>query len=98
MMKMLIKLDEDKIVREKKYDINKINKYLASAFDKRGMSKDKDGWYINGNFTTCGSLIIKLSKKDWFMDNVTDWLWFDSSDSSTDDLKAHYSRKRLAVG
>ncbi len=98
MMKMLIKLDEDKIAREKKYDINKINAYLASAFDKRGMTKDKDDWYINGNFTNCGSLIISLSEKDWFMDNVTEWLWYDTSDSSTDDLKAHYSRKRAAVG
>ena len=42
MMKMLIRLNEDKIAREKKYDINKINNYLASAFDKRGMSRDKD--------------------------------------------------------
>ena len=69
MMKMLIKLDEDKIRREKKYDINKINAYLTSAFDKRGMTKDEDDWYINGNFSNCGSLIINLSEKDWFMDN-----------------------------
>ena len=98
MMKMLIKLDEDKIRREKKYDINKINAYLTSAFDKRGMTKDEDDWYINGNFSNCGSLIINLSEKDWFMDNVDEWLWYDSSDVSTDDLKAHYSRKRAAVG
>ncbi len=98
MMKMLIKLDEDKIRREKKYDINKINAYLTSAFDKRGMTKDEDDWYINGNFSNCGSLIINLSEKDWFMDNVDEWLWYDSSDASTDDLKAHYSRKRAAVG
>ena len=98
MMTMLIKLDEDKIKREKKYDINKINAYLTSAFDKRGMTKDADDWYINGNFTNCGSLIVNLSEKDWFMDNVTEWLWYDTSDSSTDDLKAHYIRKRAAVG
>ena len=98
MMKMLIKLDEDKIVKEKKYDINKINSYLSSAFDKRGMSMDKDGWYVNGDFTTCGAMTIILSDKDWFMDNVTDWVLMDTSDSSTDDLKAFYSKKRLAVG
>ena len=38
MMKMLIMLDEDKIRREKKYDINKKNAYLTSAFEKRGMT------------------------------------------------------------
>ena len=34
------------------------------------MSKDSDNWYINGNFTNCASLIITLSQKDWFMDNL----------------------------
>ncbi|MBQ9605853.1 MAG: hypothetical protein IJV16_01595 [Lachnospiraceae bacterium] len=98
MMKMLIKLDEDKIAREKKYDINKINNYLTTAFNKRGMSRDKDGWYANGNFTTCGSMTIILSDKDWFMDNISEWLLVDTADSSMDDLKAHYSKMRLAVG
>jgi hypothetical protein len=92
MMKMLIILNENKIVQEGKYDINKINAYLAKSFAKRGMEKDVDNWYINGNFTTCGSLIIKLSKTDWFMDNIVEWLWYDTSDSSMEDLKAHYSK------
>ena len=90
MMKMLITLDEDKISEEGKYDLVKIHAYLENAFSKRGMSKDKDGWYKDGNFTTCGSLIIKLSQTDWFMNNVREWLWYDTSDSSTDDLKAFY--------
>ena len=82
----------------KKYDIDKINAYLTSAFSKKGMSKDEDDWYTNGSFTSCGSLINILSAKDWFMDNIKEWLWYDSSDSSTDDLKAHYSRKRASIG
>lgn len=39
MMKMLITLDEDKIVSEGKYDINKIQNYLVTSFAKRGMTK-----------------------------------------------------------
>jgi hypothetical protein len=93
-MKMLITLDEDKIIKEGKYDINKINSYLTKSFAKRGMSKDADNWYINGNFTTCGSLIIKLSESDWFMDNVVEWLWYDTSDASMDDLKAFYDKEK----
>lgn len=95
MMKMLITLDEDKIVSEGKYDINKIQNYLVKSFAKRGMTKDKDNWYINGNFTTCGSLIITLSQKEWFMDNLIEWLWYDSSDSSIEDLKKHYSKEKI---
>ncbi len=95
MMKMLINLNEDKIISEGKYDLNKIQDYLTKSLAKRGMVKDNDNWYINGNFTTCGSLIITLSQKDWFMDNLIDWLWYDSSDSSTEDLKAHYSKEKV---
>ena len=95
MMKMLINLDEDKIISEGKYDINKIKDYLNKSFAKRGMVKSEDNWYINGNFTTCGSLIITLSQKEWFMDNLIDWLWYDSSDSSIEDLKAHYCKERV---
>ena len=34
MMKMLITLDEDKIQKEGKYDLKKINSYLETAFSK----------------------------------------------------------------
>ena len=97
MMKMLISLDEDKINREGKYDINKIHNYIEKAFAKRGMHKGPDGWYNDGNFTTCRSLILKLSVTDWFMDNLLEWLWMDTTDSSVDDLKEFYS-KEAAVG
>ncbi|MBE5846641.1 MAG: hypothetical protein E7300_03095 [Lachnospiraceae bacterium] len=94
MMKMLIKMDEAKIREERKYDISKINAYLAKAFAKRHMELDDDGWYINGNFSTCGSLIITLSQKDWFIDNLMEWLWYDEEDASTEDLKARYSKEK----
>jgi hypothetical protein len=91
---MYIKLNEDKIISEGKYDINKINRYLSESFAKRRMFKDDDGWYTNGSFTTCGSLIINLSKTDWFMSNVSEWLWLDTDDSSIDDLKLFYSKEK----
>ena len=70
---------------------------IEKAFAKRGMHKGSDGWYDDGNFTTCGSLILKLSVTDWFMDNLLEWLWMDTTDSSVDDLKEFYS-KEAAVG
>lgn len=97
MMKMFIELDESKIANEGKYDIDKINNYLSNAFAKRNMSRDNDNWYINGNFTTCGSLILTLSQKDWFINNVRKWLWYDTDDESTEDLKAHYSKEILSA-
>lgn len=91
MMKMLIRLDEEKIAREEKYDINETKAYLNAIFKKRNMTLDDDDWYTDGDFTACGALIIKLSKKKWFMDNVLEWLWYDTEDQSLEDLKAHYA-------
>ena len=88
-----IRCDSDIFVKGGKYKI-----LYVSYGDTIIKTKNEDDWYINGNFTTCGSMTIILSDKDWFMDNVTDWLLVDTSDSSTDDLKAFYSKKRLAVG
>ncbi len=48
MMKMHIEMDENKILRDGKYDIGKINSYLDKAFAKRDMTKDSDDWYSNG--------------------------------------------------
>ncbi len=96
-MRMLIELDENKILNEGKYDLSKINAYLSKAFAKRNMSKDNANWYRNGNFTSCGSLILVLSQKDWFMDNVKQWLWYDEEDESIEDLKAHYTKEILSA-
>ena len=96
MMKMKIVMDEDRIAKEDKYDLMKIYSYLDKLFQKRGMKKE-DGWYINGNFTTCGAVIIHLTSKDWFLDNVDEWLWYDEDDESTEDLKAHYRKEATVI-
>ena len=95
MMKMLILLDEDKIIRENKYSLSKIQNYLERHFEKRNMIKDTDGWYSNGSFSSCGSLIIILSEKRWFMDNIKEWLWMDTTDGSIDDLKDFYKEREV---
>ena len=95
MMKMLIELDENKILSEGKYSLDKMNSFISAAFKNRNMVKDTGNWYANGDFTSCGSLALILSKKDWFMSNVQRWLWYDEEDGSTEDLKAHYSKEKF---
>lgn len=70
MMKMLVELDENKVLSEGKYSLDKMNSFISNAFKKRNMVKDTENWYVNGNFTSCGSLALILSRKDWFMNNV----------------------------
>ena len=75
--KMLIVMDRKKIESEKKYSYRKILYALDDAFQKHGMTKDKNGWYTGGTFEVIGGAFIGLSKMDWFMENVKQWLWFD---------------------
>ena len=70
---------------------------MSKAFAKRNMTKDETNWYTNGDFTSCGSLILTLSSKEWFIDNVKRWLWYDEDDKSTEDLKAHYKKEILSA-
>jgi methionine synthase I (cobalamin-dependent) len=99
MMKMLIEFDVDKITREGKYDLDKMKAYLDAEFEKRGVIKDENGLYSNGDFASIGGMVSGLSKTDWFMENVKKWIWYDSfecaseklDDYEAEDLIAHYS-------
>ena len=97
MMKMLIVMEDDKILNEGRYNLLKIKAFLKNAFEKREMEMDSQGWYTGGNFTTCGSLILQLSEKAWFMENVKQWLWYDTDDESIEDLKEYYGKKHNRI-
>lgn len=88
MMKMLIKLDYDKIQREGKYEPQEIDRVINQSFLESGICKDENGYYVNGDFVSFGSIILWLSKEDWFMNNVLEWLWYDSD--SVEDVLDFY--------
>lgn len=100
MMKMLIKLDEEKIEREGEYDLKKIKNFINGEISRMGIYKDEEGLYTNGNFVTFGSMVLVLSETDWFMDNATEWLWYDSEGQAdpnaygVEDLLEHYKKRR----
>ncbi|MDR0875129.1 MAG: hypothetical protein LBN12_02840 [Clostridiales Family XIII bacterium] len=88
MIKMQIKMDEDKILREKKYSPEKIYAAIDQfMIDKLHLAKFEDGFYLgNGNgkdFSYFGLAFNTLRKKPWFVDNVKTWLYF-NSDASDD--------------
>lgn len=96
---MRITLDKEKIEREDEYYYDKIQEFLDEEFMRMGIYKDEDGLYTNGDFVTFGSMILFLSKTDWFMDNVTEWLWYDSEGQAdpnvygVEDLLEFYKKK-----
>jgi hypothetical protein len=86
MIKMQIIMDEDKIVREGKYSLDKIHRVLDDYFvEKLHTVKTDDGFYVGtgakGDFGNFGLAMWTLGKKAWFMDNVKTWLYFNSEGS-----------------
>jgi hypothetical protein len=86
MIKMQIVMDDDKIRRQKHYNIDKIYRSLdAFLIDKLGLKKSDDGLYLGRgdgkDFSYFGLAFNTLRKKEWFLDNVKTRLYFNSDAS-----------------
>lgn len=111
MLKMVIRMDIDKIEVEKKYHLDGIYNTIDTTFSKMGFPRVEDGsdslvYYDNGqarDYGRFGKIVNTLKKQAWFMDNVAAWLLYDSDDSDSpddfnkEDLLNHY-RQKQAVG
>ena len=107
MLKLEIKMDEDKILADQKYRVESIYQALEQAFAryKLGKTKEPDGTLCfvgNGNpkdYGAFGCIITSLKEKAWFMDYVTKWIWHNSDDGETEDdftvedVLYHYTKK-----
>lgn len=103
MLKVEIVMDEEKILREKKYSLEDIYFTLDKAYLGKNLKKLGEGVYAdNGSDKDFGSfwnIILGLKKQGWFMTNLKKWLWYNSDDSddendfAIDDLLLHYSRQ-----
>ncbi|WP_343209425.1 hypothetical protein [Anaerolentibacter hominis] len=109
MLKMIIRMDDEKIKKEKKYHLERIYSTVDSAFAKMGLPRmeDTSGCLVyrdGGNdrdYGRFGQIVNTLKKQEWFMDNVTVWLLCDSDDSDNpndydeEDLLNHYRQKQV---
>lgn len=107
MLKLEIKLDEDKIIADHKYKVESIYHALEQAFGKFQLRKEKttDGtifFYGTGqkkDYGAFGNIITSLKDKAWFMDYVIKWVWYNSDDGDNEedfvveDVLYHYTRK-----
>lgn len=111
MLKLEIKLNEQKIVSEHQYSLSSIYQAIENAFAKYGFHGERlsDGTVCycgNGrpqDYGSFGRLITSLKDKPWFMDNLTKWLWFNSDDGqdeddyAVEDILYHYTKRESAA-
>lgn len=108
MLKMVIRMDENKINFEKKYRLEGIYRTIDVIFIKKGFPRVEDisGTLVyrdNGHgedYGKFGVIVNTLKKQTWFMDNVAVWLLCDNDDSDNpddfneEDLLTHYRKKQ----
>ena len=108
MLKMIIRMDDNKINIEKKYRLDGIYKTIDNAFFKMGLPRMEDAsgslvYRDNGRTTDYGrfgKIVNTLKRQPWFMENVVEWLFCDSDDSDSpdefneEDLLNHYRQKQ----
>ena len=109
MIKMFIKLNEEKIKKSERYSLDKIYSALDRIFREKGLKKvmASNGIEYYGSdrpvdFAYFGKIILGLKNQEWFMDNVSEWLFCSNDDTDDDsifnqeDLLVHYGRKAIA--
>ena len=90
MINMLVILDKEKLLREKEYEPSQTEEYLTEIFHLEGMTKNQDGWFINGDVEKCGRIISSIWHTDQLRDNIKEWRWEYSYALTTKSLKQAY--------
>ena len=91
MLKMMIRMNDDKIIKEKKYHLDGIYSTINNTFLTMGFPRVEDGsdalvYRDCGrarDFSLFGKIVNTLKKQTWFMDNVAVWRLYDSDDSDS---------------
>ena len=99
-----IVLDEEKILREGKYDLEKMYEMIDELAEYSGLIKiDKHTYHCKGDKNDLACLGIFIHKHlidyDWFTKNVKSWNWLgDSNDENyVGDLIALLKKENIGV-
>ena len=90
MMKMLIKLDEERVLSDRKYDLADmcriVDEQFASVCTKQVLADGAalySGIADKDYFSCFGIAYIKLSKREWFARYCSKWIMYDNDDDET---------------
>ena len=104
MLKVRVVIDTEKIEKEGKYDPKEFWATILNAYEKFDLRYAGDGYFVEAgmpqDFAHFWGVNLALSDSPWFLDNVKEWLWFNSDDSddpedfSIEDLAEFYKTRR----
>ena len=96
-----IVMDEDKIRREGKYDLDKLYQNIDELAEYAGLiKKNKYTYDCQGNEKDLAALAIfnfhKLVEEEWFTKNVKEWIWINKKEGN-EDLIEHFKKENEGV-
>ena len=96
-----IVMDEDKIRREGKYDLDKVYQNIDELAEYAGLIKKNKYTYIcQGNEKDLAALAIfnfhKLVEAEWFTKNVKEWTWI-IKEEGDENLIEHFKNENEGV-
>ena len=111
MLKLEIRLDQDKICSEGKYAPDSLYQILIHAFEKEQLDHavEQDGTMVftgrgrKKDYGCFGKLITALKKQARFMEYVERWVWYNSDDGededdfAVEDVLLHYTNRANAA-
>ncbi|WP_418552386.1 hypothetical protein [Longibaculum muris] len=103
MFKVEIAFDENKVIKEDKYDLDKMYKIVDDAFQHRNLIKVDKGTYISNNneydFGNMWAIIWQLTDLKWFMENAIKMVWSKTNNNSTysEDILKYCNEKRIGA-
>ena len=90
MYEMKITIDREKIKEDGIYNIEDIEGAIDALIEKRTLKKMCTDWY-RGEMVKFASLMLTLSKHEWFTDYATDWILMDITNGGTEDLLKYFT-------
>ena len=107
MLKLEIKMDDQKMIKDKKYKPESVYKVIDDLFQRYHIRKEikDDGTHVfygtgdRKDYGSFGFLITSLREWEWFMEYVVKWIWYNSDrghtedDFSVEDVLYYYTKK-----
>ena len=96
-----IVIDEEKVIREKKYKLDVIYEYLDKLAKQCDLIKiDKNTFHAKGDEKDLANLALFVCKyavkNEWLTKNIKEWVWI-SENSGNEDMMAKFKKENIGV-
>ena len=96
-----IVIDEEKVLREKKYKLDVIYEYLDKLAEQCNLIRiDKNTFHAKGNEKDLESLGIFMCiyavENEWLTKNIKEWIWIDEVEGN-EDMMVKFKKEKIGV-